>query len=125
MQDTVFQSMQVRFHYFGHGTDPVRLSIYTRVTIGGPMNLIDRFDNFATDSFLYTDQYLVVLNDFQVSCIRGCFLHLRYEVCVQRYHRCPACAMFLLPLQFVELNARVHFLFIEKTRNSGALNSIL
>ena len=70
MQDTFIQSMQARFHYFGHGTDSVRLSIYTRETIGGPMNLINRLDNFATDSFQYIDdEFLVVLNEFQVRYI--------------------------------------------------------
>ena len=35
------------------------------------MNLIDRLDNFATDSFQYIDdEFLVVLNEFQVRYIQ-------------------------------------------------------
>ena len=35
------------------------------------MNLINRLDNFATDSFQYIDdEFLVVLNEFQVRYIQ-------------------------------------------------------
>lgn len=58
---------QVRFHYFGHGTDPIKINIYIRTMIGGPMTLVSSITNFDLDSFMSTEQYLVSMDDFDVS----------------------------------------------------------
>ena len=57
---------QVRFYYFGHGTDTMRLNIYTRNSVYGDLDLVRSLANFDIDSFAYTEELLTVLVDFQV-----------------------------------------------------------
>lgn len=66
---TIHFSTQIRFYLFGNGPDVGTLNIYTRTTNGGALNLVRSLANFAIDSFTFIEEFLIVLDNFQVSSV--------------------------------------------------------
>eukprot|EP00057_Strongylocentrotus_purpuratus_P014711 XP_011669185.1 PREDICTED: MAM and LDL-receptor class A domain-containing protein 1-like [Strongylocentrotus purpuratus] len=66
LETGIASTCTVRFYLFGNGPDVGTLNIYTRTTNGGALNLVRSLANFAIDSFTFIEEFLIVLDNFQV-----------------------------------------------------------